>query len=85
MTAYEDLGGELVKAGVYLRGAVAAFVRDPVGGLGRFGWPEYDIDGELEEIMALEAMYANECCRTHAGECIWRELGWCELRGSGCV
>lgn len=43
--AYEDLGPEIVKAGVYLRNAMASFVRDPVDGLTNFGWPRYYASG----------------------------------------
>ena len=31
----------MVKAGEYLRAAVASFVRDPERGLEAFGWPRY--------------------------------------------
>lgn len=44
--AYEDLGSEVIKAGIYLRNAMASFVRDPVEGLTKFGWPRYDANGE---------------------------------------
>ena len=31
-----------------LRDAVASFVRDPVDGLTGFGWPRYNVPGELK-------------------------------------
>jgi len=40
--AYQDVGPDIERAGVYIRNAVASFVRDPVNGLTSFGWPRYD-------------------------------------------
>jgi len=45
-TAYQEVGEEYLAAGKYLRGAVASFVRDPVEGLVKFGWPRYNASGE---------------------------------------
>ncbi|KAH6680802.1 carboxylesterase family protein [Halenospora varia] len=39
--AWDEVGEEVLRAGRYLRNAVAAFVRDPNNGLKEFGWPKY--------------------------------------------
>jgi carboxylesterase type B len=56
--AYQDFGGEIKKAGRYLRDAVAAFVRDPKGGLVGFGWPRYEVGGEFMFSFAFPLL----CC-----------------------
>lgn len=43
--AYQELTQAIEQAGEYLRDAVACFVRDPVDGLARFGWPKYTGEG----------------------------------------
>lgn len=43
--AYQEVDGRIEKAAKYLRGAVAAFVRNPEGGLEKFGWPRYNPSG----------------------------------------
>ncbi|KAF2761786.1 carboxylesterase family protein [Pseudovirgaria hyperparasitica] len=44
--AWEEPSKEALEAGRYLRAAIAAFVRDPVNGLERFGWPRYTGEGK---------------------------------------
>ncbi|KAH8672755.1 Alpha/Beta hydrolase protein [Tricladium varicosporioides] len=41
--AWDEVGEEVLRAGVYIRNAVAAFVRDPGEGLRGFGWPKYSV------------------------------------------
>ncbi|MCJ1247028.1 hypothetical protein MMC30_004239 [Trapelia coarctata] len=45
--AYEEAGTEVVAAGVYLRGAVASFVRGGGRGLEGWGWPRYTGEGKF--------------------------------------
>lgn len=49
--AYQELGPEIEKAGSYLRGAVASFVRDPEEGLTQFGWPKYTGEGKRSDVL----------------------------------
>lgn len=49
--AYQDVRPELAKAGVYIRNAVASFVRDLANGLSNFGWPKYDASGNLDPFL----------------------------------
>ncbi|KFY14064.1 hypothetical protein V492_02876 [Pseudogymnoascus sp. VKM F-4246] len=38
--------GDLVRLGIYLRGAFGMFARNPAEGLVKYGWPKYDVKGE---------------------------------------
>lgn len=41
-----EVSGDLVRLGIYLRGMMGMFARDPAEGLVRYGWPKYDVEGE---------------------------------------
>lgn len=41
-----ELSGDLVRMGIYLRGMMGMFARDPKEGLVKYGWPKYDPKGE---------------------------------------
>jgi hypothetical protein len=42
----EEESGDLVRLGIYLRGMLGMFARDPSMGLIKYGWPRYGLDGE---------------------------------------
>lgn len=41
-----EISGDLVRLGIYLRGMMGMFARDPAEGLVKYGWPKYDVKGE---------------------------------------
>ncbi|RDL30432.1 Carboxylic ester hydrolase [Venustampulla echinocandica] len=41
-----EVGGDLVRMGIYLRGAWGMFARDPAEGLTKYGWPRYGPERE---------------------------------------
>ncbi|KFY51058.1 hypothetical protein V496_08974 [Pseudogymnoascus sp. VKM F-4515 (FW-2607)] len=41
-----EVSGDLVRLGIYLRGMMGMFARDPAEGLVSYGWPKYDVEGE---------------------------------------
>ncbi|OBT44866.1 hypothetical protein VE00_05016 [Pseudogymnoascus sp. WSF 3629] len=41
-----EVSGDLVRMGIYLRGMMGMFARDPAEGLVKYGWPKYDVKGE---------------------------------------
>jgi len=69
--AYQDMGSEIEKAGLYIRNAVASFVRDPVEGLTSFGWPRYDYTSStLVKLFGDEsAVVSFEDARTYDAAC----------------
>ncbi|KFX98253.1 hypothetical protein V490_02403 [Pseudogymnoascus sp. VKM F-3557] len=42
----EKVSGDLVRLGIYLRGMMGMFARDPKEGLVKYGWPKYSLEGE---------------------------------------
>lgn len=41
-----EVSGDLVRLGIYLRGMMGMFARDPAEGLVKYGWPKYGLEGE---------------------------------------